>query len=875
MAQGQLVQVDHHRLRLTNLNKVLYPATGTTKGEVVDYASRIATVMLPHLARRPITRKRWVEGVGTPQEPREAFFVKELESGAPSWVARGTIQHSSAPKDYPIAVERATLVWLAQMASLELHVPQWQFAPDGAPLLPDRLVLDLDPGPGVGLPECAQVAAWARDILTDMGLPPVPVTSGSKGIHLYSWLPGEQTSDQVSAVARELARAMEADHPDLVVSTMSKSARPGKVFIDWSQNNGKKTTIAPYSLRGTPEPFVAAPRTWEELLEPRLRHLRFDEVLARVERVGDPLAPIANVGTDGGALQRYIDKRNAGSTPEPVPSSPQAPASDGGELSFVIQEHHATRLHFDLRLERNGVLVSWAVPKGVPRTSDVNHMAIQTEDHPLAYGSFEGTIPRGEYGGGEVTIWDSGTYELEKWRDDEILFTLVGKRQGRVRCVLIRTEGAGEKSMWLLRRTKNDAAGRPQPAADEDGSPVAGEDPTPVPEPARPARNKAPGLVERRAAEDHEPDPVDGPPARPEWLKPMLATMGNPARAHALARRAGRAWVELKWDGIRAIAMWAEGALTLRSRSGADITARYPELTGPGAAEVGAGTAVLDGEIVALDPQGRPDFGLLQRRMNLVNASEIAREARRTPVRLYLFDALQVDGQALVDRPLSERREMLERVAMRAGESVMVPPVFDHIDATLAAAEEHNLEGIIVKDPRSIYRAGQRSEEWLKVKITRTADVVIGGIRRKEGARGATFSSLLLGIPQDGSTADVGHSDHQEGFPGNALPETGTSVSNPPSGESSPPGTRPLRYVGRVGSGFSDRVLRELTESLVPLVTTQSPFIDVPGIDARDAIWVQPVLWARVEYAERTASGALRHARWRGLLNQADTPPVG
>lgn len=816
MPQGQLVQVDRHRLRLTNLDKVLYPTTGTTKGAVVDYASRIAPVMLPHLARRPITRKRWVEGVGTAEEPREAFFVKELEAGAPDWVARGTIQHSSAPKDYPIAVERATLVWLAQMASLELHVPQWQFAPDGAALPPDRLVLDLDPGPGVGLAECAQVAHWAREILNDMNLPPMPVTSGSKGIHLYSALPGQWSSDQVSAVARELARALEADHPDLVVSTMSKSARPGKVFIDWSQNNGKKTTISPYSLRGTLEPFVAAPRTWEELQDPGLRNLRFEEVLERVEEIGDPLAPLATQGPDGGGLQRYIDKRNAGLTPEPVPDSPRAPARTAGDLSFVIQEHHATRLHFDLRLERDGVLVSWAVPKNIPRTSDVNHMAIQTEDHPLEYGSFEGTIPQGEYGGGEVSIWDSGTYELEKWRDDEILFTLVGRRQGRVRCVLIRTEGSGEKSTWLLRRTKNDADGRPQPPADEEGRPVAKEG-VAAPSPR------------------HRPDPPPGgepvPAPPPGAMKPMLATMGNPARAHDLAHRAGRAWVELKFDGIRAIATWADGALTLRSRSGADITGRYPELTGPGAAELDASSAVLDGEIVALDPQGRPDFGLLQRRMNLVQTAEIAREARRTPVRLYFFDALQIDGQSLLDRPLTERREVLERVGTGTGESMSVPPVFDDIDATLAAADQHNLEGIIVKDPRSVYRAGQRSEEWLKVKITRTADVVIGGIRRKDEGRGSTFSSLLLGLPED------------EGR---------------------------LRYVGRVGSGFSDRALRDLTGVLVPLVTVDNPFIEVPGIDARDAIWVEPRLWARVEYAERTASGALRHARWRGLIDPGE-----
>lgn len=341
----------------------------------------------------------------------------------------------------------------------------------------------------------------------------------------------------------------------------------------------------------------------------------------------------------------------------------------------------------------------------------------------------------------------------------------------------------------------------------------------------------------------------------------MLATLGNVVRVHDLARRAGAAWVELKWDGIRAIATWADGRLALRSRSGADITTRYPELTGLGAASFDSGSAVLDGEIVALDPQGRPDFGLLQRRMNLVHEGEITREARRTPVLLYLFDAMEVDGGSLLDRPLAERREVLERIASGAGPSIQVPPVFDDVDATLSAAQEHNLEGIVVKDPRSVYRPGQRTEEWLKVKITRIADVVIGGLRRKEGGREGTFSSLLLGSPNSDADGSV-HVDQSKGI--SEEPFAGErSLGSLATGED----LQSLKYVGRVGSGFSDRTLRQLTDLLAPLVTEVSPFIEVPAMDARDAIWVEPRVWARVEYAERTAGGALRHARWRGLLD--------
>ena len=269
----QLVRIDGRRLRMTNLDKVLYPATGTTKGEVIDYYTRVADVLLPHVAGRPVTRKRWPDGVGTEAHPGASFFAKDLEPGAPAWVRRLPIAHSGGPKDYPLIADVPTLVYLAQVASLELHVPQWRFDADGRRGTPDRIVLDLDPGPGVGLAECAEVARHARHILDGMGLEAFPVTSGSKGIHLYAHLDGAWSSEQVSGVARELARAIEADHPDLVVSQMAKAERAGRVFIDWSQNNAAKTTIAPYSLRGRAHPTVAAPRTWEELDDPKLSHL--------------------------------------------------------------------------------------------------------------------------------------------------------------------------------------------------------------------------------------------------------------------------------------------------------------------------------------------------------------------------------------------------------------------------------------------------------------------------------------------------------------------------------------------------------------------------------------------------------------------------
>ena len=650
MADGpQFVRIGERRLRVTNLDKVVYPETGTTKGEVIDYYARIAPQLLPVVAGRPVTRKRWVEGVGTAADPQGSFFAKQLEPGAPGWIPRQEIPHSGGAKDYPLVDEVATLVWMAQVAAIELHIPQWRFAPDGDRGNPDRLVLDLDPGPGVTLAQCAEVALLARGILTGMGLEAVPVTSGSKGIHLYAHLPGDRTSDEISAFAHALARAIEADRPDLVTSVMTKTLRAGKVFLDWSQNNGKKTTIAPYSLRGRPQPWVAAPRTWAELEHPDLRQLRFDEVLERVEGGLDPFTAITTAA--------------AAAPPDTV-------AAD------------ATRAD----------------------------------------------------------------------------------------------------------TTPADAAPKPRPA-----------------------------VHERRPA----PIRGAGGSAVPVY-SPMLAEHGTPGTARGLG------WAEIKWDGIRAIGTWSEGRFRLHARSGTDITDRYPELTADGAPGFPVGEAVVDGEIVALDAAGRPSFHRLQDRMHLTRAREIEREVVRTPVRYHLFDLLHLEGHDLTPLPLRDRRELLEQIAADLPAPVLVPPVFDDVDAALATSAALDLEGVVVKDPASSYASGGRSPRWLKIKLTRAQEVVIVGIRPGKGDRTGRIGSLLLAIPEP------------------ALP----------SG---------LRYVGRVGTGFTDRVLQDLGARLEAL-RTPSPSVDgVPVADASDALWVRPELVGEVEFANWTDDGVLRHSRWRGL----------
>lgn len=645
VGEAQVVQVDGRRLRVTNLDKIVYPETGTTKGEVIAYYTAIAPLLLPLLDGRPVTRKRWVEGVGTAAAPEDSFFTKQLEPGAPDWIPRQDIQHSDGPKAYPLVEDVPTLVWLAQVAAIELHVPQWRFTPEGLPGRPDRLVLDLDPGPGADLAQCAEVARIARTFLTGMGLDPLPVTSGSKGIHLYASLPGEQTSAEVSAVVKELARIIENEHPDLATSVMSKAVRGGKVFLDWSQNNGKKTTISPYSLRGRARPGVAAPRTWEELDDPGLAHLELDDVLARAAAGFDPLSSL---------------RPDAPALPANAPAATPAPA--------------------------------------------------------------------------------------------------------------IR-------------------AAAPAPA--RRGRPLA----APAPSPAG---------------------------ATLPSLAPMLAENGTPAIARNLSTPS---WVEVKWDGIRAIGTWRDGHMSLHARRGTDITARYPELTADGAPFLPVDEAIVDGEIVAFDSAGRPSFSLLQNRMHLTRPREIEREVVRTPVVYMLFDLLRLDGHDLTAMPLRERRTLLSDIVAGVDAPIQVPPVFDDVDAALAASDEFGLEGVVVKDPVSRYRAGQRSPSWLKLKNTRMQEAVIVGIRPGKGEREGTLGSLLLAVPEGGD----------------------------------------LRYIGRVGTGFTDRILRDLLARLEPLRVPRAPLDGVPRPDASDALWVRPELVGEVEFANWTPDGILRHARWRGL----------
>jgi bifunctional non-homologous end joining protein LigD len=292
------VEVEGRTLKISNLDKVLYPRTGTTKGEVLNYYAQVAPVLLPHLKDRAVTRIRWPHGVAD-----KSFFEKNTPAGTPSWVrtakvpttgSRGSSRHGDHLV-FPIVDDLATLTWLVNLAALELHVHQWTVNRTGRPRNPNRLVVDLDPGEPAGLQECCNVALLVRSRLADRGLGARAVTSGSKGLHLYAALPGKLNSDETTGLAKEVAEELQKEHPKLVTATMTKSRRSGKVFLDWSQNAGSKTTISPYSLRGRERPTVATPITWDEVEagaeDPLgLEQFSFHEVLDRVVEHGDLFA---------------------------------------------------------------------------------------------------------------------------------------------------------------------------------------------------------------------------------------------------------------------------------------------------------------------------------------------------------------------------------------------------------------------------------------------------------------------------------------------------------------------------------------------------------------------------------------------------------
>jgi bifunctional non-homologous end joining protein LigD len=464
-----------------------------------------------------------------------------------------------------------------------------------------------------------------------------------------------------------------------------------------------------------------------------------------------------------GKLGEYEHRRDFGATPEPAPRKRRRKKA---APRFVVQEHSARRLHWDLRLEHEGAAVSWAIPNGVPDDPKENRRAVHTEDHPLEYLDFEGEIPAGEYGAGTVRIWDRGTYEQHKWEERKIIVSFAGERLSG-RYALFRA-GASERD-WMIHRMD---------------PPVAERDPF------------------------------------PESIVPMLARLSKPpARDDDWA-------VEVKWDGVRAIAYCRPGRLRLQSRNLNDVTAQYPEVRRL-SRQIGALDAVLDGELVAFDERGRPSFERLQQRIHQTSERVVRRRMKTHPVTYVIFDLLYLDGHDLTAEPYSRRRALLERLELD-GESWQTPAhSTGHVEELLAASAEQGLEGLVLKRLDSTYTPGKRSGAWLKLKNVGRQEFVIGGWQPGEGRRRNRVGSILLGyFDGEGEEAE-------------------------------------FRYAGKVGTGFSERDLDELKERLAPLERKANPFAGRRG--PRQARFVEPELVAEVEFRELTADGMVRHGSFKGL----------
>jgi bifunctional non-homologous end joining protein LigD len=478
----------------------------------------------------------------------------------------------------------------------------------------------------------------------------------------------------------------------------------------------------------------------------------------------------------GDRLGTYRAKRTK-STPEPAGDTAAGPSD--GLPRFVVQEHHATRLHWDLRLEHNGVAVSWAVPNGIPEDPANNRIAIHTEDHPLEYLEFEGDIPKGSYGAGTMRIWDRGTYETHKFDDAKVEVTFHGERlRGRYGLFpLHKRKGEPPGKDWMIHRM--------DPAEDPDREPL------------------------------------------PERIVPMLARIadlpGDPER-----------WAfEVKWDGVRALAYSEPGRLRFEARSGNDITKRYPELGRLNRA-LSSHSAILDGEIVAFDEQGRPSFGRLQHRMHIASEAQAKRLAKESPVAYVIFDLLWLDGHSVMGLPYTDRRELLDRLELK-GSNWQVPDYVTGDGSDLQeATRAQGLEGIVAKRLDSPYEPGRRSICWRKIKNVQRTDVVVCGWMPGEGRRRDRIGALLVAVE-----SEDGH----------------------------------LRYAGRVGTGFTDHELDRLHGLLATLVRADAPWTIGPKAP-KGAVFVEPRFIADVEYIEWTGDGHLRAPSYKGLREDVPVPPA-
>ncbi|HWO43586.1 MAG TPA: non-homologous end-joining DNA ligase [Candidatus Eisenbacteria bacterium] len=849
MPKKNRVTVAGRELELSNLEKPMYPEVGFTKGQVIDYYRRVSRFILPHIQDRPITLKRYPNGV-----TGQHFYEKNAPSFTPKWIKTFPVKRVTGRSiiRYILINDLPSLLWSANTANLEIH-PFLAKAPDIA--TPTMVIFDLDPGEGADILRACEAAFLVKAILDRLKLKSLVKVSGSKGIHLHVPLNTQVTYAATQAFAKSIAQTLEREHSDWLVSEMPKAKRRGKVFVDWSQNSAYKSTVAVYSLRAKRErPFVAMPVTWEELQkilnEGDAARLFFEPeaALERLKKSGDSFAPMLKLkqrlpvafsnlpggnapegsGERGDPLDAYRRKRDFRKTPEPPPIVHESSAADAERL-FVVQKHAARQLHYDLRFEMNGVLKSWAVPKGPPYELNEKRLAMATEDHPMDYARFEGTIPPGEYGGGTVMVWDIGTYRLldgNYWKG-KLDVRLKGKKlNGEWTLVKAGPRDDGKRNSWLWIKTGSsmndvDALTRETSALTGRSLEEIARAGDAVWHSNRGVRAKTERLSPPKPSFDLE----SLPRAPIAFIEPMLATPVSRLPEDT------RQWIyEIKLDGYRCLALRVDAGVKLFSRKRNLLNKRFPMI-----AEALQGLpagSMTDGEIVALDESGRPSFNILQ--------NENPSGAR---IYYYVFDLLSWSGKSLLKVGLEDRRELLRASMERLPGRVRFSADFSGSPATIAAAaKELGVEGIIAKKKGSLYEPGERSGAWVKYRIHQGQEFVIGGYL--PGPHG--FDFLLVGYYESDK----------------------------------------LIFLAKIRNGFVPRVRREIFARLKGLEIAECPFANLPepkgarrgkALTAevmKECVWVKPKLIAQVEFAEWTAGNHLRHARFAGLRDDKDARAV-
>jgi bifunctional non-homologous end joining protein LigD len=853
MPSKHQIQVEGRELTISNLDKVYFPGSGFTKGEVIKFYTDIADVIVPHLQDRPLTLKRYPEGV-----EREHFYEKNAPSHTPSWVKRFAVPRSEggSPINYILCNDSATLIWVTNLGDIEKHVLLAR-VPDLN--RPTSIVFDLDPGEPADLVDCGRVALHLRKVLEALGLKSFVKVSGSKGLHLSVPLNSDVTYEMTQPFAKSVAELARQEAPDQIVSDMSKALRRGKVLIDWSQNSDFKTTVAVYAMRARPAgPFISMPITWAELekaVKRRDRDMLYfapDAAVKRLARMGDLFEPVltlkqilpsaftealaanppprlstwqrhrrTSAANRDRSLREYAAKRNPARTPEPVAHQAGSRAREGVHR-FVIQKHQARRLHYDFRLEMQGVLRSWAVPKGPPTQPREARLAMHVEDHPIEYENFEGTIPAGNYGAGTVMVWDHGEYE-DLTGDPETAFAA-----GKLHMVLRGTKLNGE---WILVKDKRDDEGHRwllikageamshiTPDID-DRSAITGRTMAEITE-----ANDAQWQSNRPAATRDQPPRAALPRVEADFIEPMQC---KPVTK--LPEEEG--WMfEIKFDGYRCIAVKTGSTVKLYSRRENTLNDRFPDVVA--ALEGFKGDFVMDGEIVAADEQGRPSFQLLQ------NSS-----LRKHPIYFHAFDLLNRDGRDLRDSPIERRRQNLNELLAEATDPIRVSPLLDAPGGqVLKAVQELGLEGVIGKRTGSLYESGKRSGAWIKHRTNRRQEFVIGGY--VPGAHG--FDALLVGVYE----------------------------------------TRHLVYVAKVRNGFLARHRKEILPQLKKLAIPECPFANLPEKKSsrwgesltaekmQECRWVRPKLVCEVAFVEWTDGGKLRHCSFIAMRDDKKASAV-